>query len=194
VDLHYGTDGDGLLGLGKGSKVILGKDSRLFINNRVVLWNHELSPENQAYIDLQPGNHLEFGPMSRLERVGVQETGILLNVYMNGGTLDDSGLSPEDRLLINRIYPEVSPRLLDNVSVFPNPIVDALQWSYIASSSGIVHWTFYNALGQMVGQGSVPAARGRNVFSTATPLTAGIYYLKVESKERQATVPFIKSH
>lgn len=194
VDLHYGTDGDGLLGLGKGSKVILGKDSRLFINNRVVLWNHVLSTENQVYIDLQPGNRLEFGPMSRLERVGVQETGILLNVYMNGGTLDDSGLSQEDRLLINRIYPEVSPRLLDNISVFPNPVVGALEWSYIASSSGMVHWTCYNTLGQTVGQGSIPAARGRNVFSTPTPLTEGIYYLKVESKEGQATVPFIKNH
>lgn len=194
VDLHYGADGDGLLGLGKGSQVVLGEESRLFINNRVVLWNHEVTPDNQAYIDLQPGNHLEFGPLSRLERVGVQETGILLNVYMNGGTLDDSGLDPEDRQLINRIYPEVAPRFMDNISVFPNPVRTVLQWSYIADAPDVVHWTCYNTLGELVRQGTVSADRGRNVFTTDFPMPAGAYYLTLSTGVGLATLPFIKSN
>ncbi|MCR9099164.1 MAG: T9SS type A sorting domain-containing protein [bacterium] len=194
TDLHYGADGDGLLGLGKGGQIVLGKDSRLFINNRVVLWNHEVSPDNQTYIDLQPGNHLEFGPLSRLERVGVQETGILLNVYMNGGTLDDSGLSPEDRLLINRIYPKVAPRLLDNISVFPNPVGAELQWAYVADRAGTVQWSCHNALGKIVREGAVSVSRGRNIFTAPFDVPAGVYYLTVEAEEQRGTLPFVKPH
>lgn len=193
MDLHYGTDGDGLLGLGKGGKVVLGKDSRFFINNRVVLWSHEPSPDNQTYIDLQPGNHLEFGPLSRLERVGVKEEGVLLNVYMNGGTLDEGGLSAEDRLLINRIYPEVAPRLLDNLSIFPNPVGQELQWSYTTDTAGSVSWYCRNAFGQIVGQGQESAMRGRSVFAVPFHLPAGAYFLQVETQTGQATPPFVKS-
>ncbi|MEQ8706591.1 MAG: T9SS type A sorting domain-containing protein [Phaeodactylibacter sp.] len=191
VDLHYGTDGDGLLGLGKGARVVLGEGSRLFINNRVVLWNHEVSSENQAYIDLQPGNRLEFGPLSRLERVGIQETGILLNVYMNGGTLDDSGLSPEDRLLIHRIYPEVAPKLSDNIKIFPNPVGEVLQWSCITDAPGPVQWSCLNALGQVVAQGQHEALQGRNIFTEPFDLAAGTYYLQVRMGKGQAVLPFV---
>ncbi|WP_282774656.1 T9SS type A sorting domain-containing protein [Phaeodactylibacter xiamenensis] len=193
VDLHYGADGDGLLGLGKEGQIVLGKDSRLFINNRVVLWNHEVSPDNQTYIDLQPGNHLEFGPLSRLERVGVQETGILLNVYMNGGTLDDSGLSPEDRLLINRIYPDVAPRLLDNISIFPNPVGAELQWAYVADIAGTVQWSCHNALGKVVREGAASVSRGRNIFTAPLEVPSGVYYLTIEAAGKRGTLPFVKA-
>ena len=194
VTLHYGTNGDGLLGLGKEGRIVLGKDSRMVINNRMVLWNHEPGEENQTSIDLQPGNHLVFGPTSRLERVGVQDHGIKLDVYMNGGTLDDSGLSPEDRMLINRIYPPVGPGLADNLIVFPNPVSSSLNWSYTTEAEGMVRWTLSNTLGQIIQTGIEQASRGKNIFTTpCSILPPGTYYLEVDNQKEYTTIPIMKN-
>lgn len=190
--LHYGQNGLGILGIGRGSRAVLGRNSKLHINNQMLLWNHEVSAGNQAYLDLQPGNELVFGPQARLERLGIQEEGIYLNVYMNGGRLDDSALSAEERRLIRRIYPEPALDMADDFHIFPNPVGEDLQWSYVSPEAGEVHWAFYNALGQRVQQGTVAVDRGRNLLSLPCKLPSGTYFLALRADRGRAVRAFVK--
>jgi hypothetical protein len=190
--LHYGHNGLGILGLGRGSHAVLGRNSKLYLNNLLLLWNFDTGPDNQAYIDLQPGNELVFGPQARLERLGFQEQGAFLNVYMNGGRLDDSALSPAERRLIRRIYPEPAPDMAADFHIFPNPVGEQLQWSYLAPEAGELHWAWHNALGQVLQQGTLPADRGKNVFALPCTLAPGGYFMVLRTSRGRAVRAFIK--
>jgi hypothetical protein len=49
---------------------------------------------------------------------------MFINVYMNGGILDDSGLSDHDKQYIRRIYPVEENSLADKINIYPNPVLD----------------------------------------------------------------------
>ncbi len=189
--LHYGSDGEGILGLGLGSWLVLGKGSRMEVNNRVVLWNHELSPGNQAYVALGPGQELVFGPRSSLERIGFTEEGIRLNVYMNGGHLDDTHLSPAEQALIKRIYPpQGEPSPLQPV-ISPNPSGQVLSWSVHLPFPQEVRWEVCNLLGQPLLAGEEQGLPGRHTVATPLGLPAGSYVLTIASGGAIESLPFI---
>lgn len=188
---RYGDNGEGILGLHYGGKIVLGEQSALHINNRVALWNdpNALSPE-EAIVTLSPGQRLVFGPHSRIEP---KAGGSYFTVFMNGGTLDDSALHPDSRARIKRIYPEPPAKLEDNINIYPNPVGETLQWRYIATGVETLNWRWQNAAGQVLRQGRATATKGVNTLQQACDLPTGVYFLQVRTADGQATVPFVKS-
>ena len=55
-----------------------------------------------------------------------------LRVRMLGGILEDAALSPEDRAIIRRIWPQPAERLADNVTISPNPCASTLTLDYLS--------------------------------------------------------------
>ena len=120
--LQYGNNGVGVLGLGSGGTIVLGKGSSMFINNRVSLIKDPNSIySGDIYMNLNKGNTLGFGEGASITNDAKSETGAHLCIYMNGGNLDMSGLNEESKKLIRLIYPVPSDEFAEKINIFPNP-------------------------------------------------------------------------
>ena len=120
--LQYGNNGVGVLGLGSGGTVVLGKGSSMYINNRVSLIKDPNSIySGDIYMNLNKGNTFGFGNGASITNDAKSETGAHLCIYMNGGELDLSGLNEESKKLIRLIYPIPSEDFSEKMNLFPNP-------------------------------------------------------------------------
>ncbi|MCC6723791.1 MAG: hypothetical protein IT258_04735, partial [Saprospiraceae bacterium] len=117
VSMQYGQDGRGMLALRSGGQLKLGKNSSLLFDGQLLLQGIPTAqhPDPQFYLDLKPGMSLIFGEGAHITNVMSTVPDVKLNVYMNGGMLDDSKLNEKARQRINRIYPKPSKHFADNV-------------------------------------------------------------------------------
>ncbi|MEL6865199.1 MAG: T9SS type A sorting domain-containing protein [Bacteroidota bacterium] len=118
--LHYGEEGIGLLALRQGGTIKLGYNSHLIIDNTLIMNERDTDLPAQIYMELNPGSRLSFGPSGHLSNKGSIDGTIKLNIYMNGGILDDHHLSTAEKALINKIYP-TSSLPPNDLQVYPNP-------------------------------------------------------------------------
>jgi len=123
--LQYGNNGVGVLGLGSGGTIVLGKGASLFINNRVSLVKDPNSNySGDIYMNLNKGNTLGFGEGASITNDAKSVIGAHLCIFMNGGDLDLSGLNEESKKLIRLIYPVPSADFSEKINIFPNPTSD----------------------------------------------------------------------
>jgi hypothetical protein len=101
-----------------------------------------------------------------------------LNVRMLGGTLDDAALSPEDRALIQRIYPEPEPNLADNLRVSPNPFEGVLNLEWNAAVGETLQVDWLDAQGKLWWTEKRSVEKGINTWSVAPSVPAGVYFLR----------------
>lgn len=177
--LKYGPDGVGLLGLFNRGTLRLEQHTTLEVNTRVSLLGQ--GPNEHGYADLQPGSRLIFGEGSALDRQ-YPNSGMRLRVLMNGGTLDDSRLTADERALIERIYPHELPKpVFGSVAVFPNPARTYLQLALNSRfPNGPAHWAITDVNGRTVAEGQLEwSAYDGSVTLPALSLPRGTYHIRV---------------
>ncbi|MCB0641469.1 MAG: T9SS type A sorting domain-containing protein [Phaeodactylibacter sp.] len=187
--LVYGKKGTGVLGLRTGGTIRLGHNSHLLINNELRMWAYEPKsgrPEDRdIYMELNPGSTLEFGELASLTDPYPGRGPMHLNIYMNGGTLIDEQLSPEERQLIRKIYPTISNDIAQNISVQPNPVQDMLQLEYLCGVEEKVQLRLYDEAGRPVREWVQQADKGLNRWTMEVrELPRGIYILNIQAEHQ----------
>ena len=191
---NYGEHGRGYLAMRSGGSIEIGKNSTLEINNTLTM--HELrgvTESQQIYMELNKGSRLIFGKNARLHNAWSIDQNMKLNIYMNGGTLDDSNLSPEDRAKINLIYPEPPVRIQDNIKVFPNPTSQFLNYSFILKNEATITIEMYDITGRFIFSKIENGQKGWNDFQTdISMLNSGVYFFKVKMTGEEMVTKIIK--
>ncbi|HMQ46863.1 MAG TPA: hypothetical protein PKA00_05175 [Saprospiraceae bacterium] len=189
--LQYGHHGMGMLALGERGTIKLGNNSELIINNHLVLSDVINKPDNQIYVDLPPNTRLTFGEHASVERVGYIQGHMRLNVLMNGGILDDSALSDQERLLINRIYPKPKSNAGLDLSILANPSTqNQINWRVTLEKDQALQWALWTQNGSLVASGKEMGLTGYNFFQyPTTAIMPGLYFLKVNADVSHAVQP-----
>lgn len=193
--LYFGEEGKGIMALRPGSNIYLGKGSTLLIDN--LLWLQGIPtpayPEPQFYMSLNPGSTLAFGEHANIFNGLSVTPDTRLNIFMNGGTLDESNLSPAARNLINKIYPTPKTRLSDNLKLMENPVEQFIQLSYFAKKEGLVELELFDLQGRNLGKETRQAYLGPNTFQVeVAPDFAGMGVLKVSTTEGSAALKVVR--
>jgi len=192
---EYGNNGLGMLALRTGGSIEIGKNATLFIDN--ILRMHEFQEENesqQIYMDLNKGSSLIFGENAKIHNDYSIDQNMKLNVLMNGGILDDSKLSPEDRTKINLIYPEPPTQIQDNVNIFPNPTTQFLNYSFILENDATVTIEMYDVTGRFIFSKKENGQKGWNEFQTdISDFPLGVYFLKVKMNDEEMVTKIVKN-
>jgi len=146
--VYLGRDGVGNVNLRSGGNVVIKKDAELIFGGHLILTPYDAyEGEATIHVDLQGGGHLEFTKDARIEN-NLFGNELFLYVYMNGGTVDLSQLSPTDRDKIILVYDEAENSLTD-ITLFPNPTQDFLN-IYNTDQQHIQNIDIYNVQGQKV--------------------------------------------
>jgi hypothetical protein len=180
---EYGQAGIGVLGLAREGSLDLYPNSTLVVDNKMLLVAYTGSEREQAYVHLAPGSTLRFGLNSALSRT--LGNNMYLNVYMNGGTLDDRELSPEERQLIRRIYPEVPLPAAGEARIAPNPSNGEVML-LLPSSERQENWPYevVNTYGQTIASGRLePLAKDRYRVAPTAQMGSGLYRILVQTEQ-----------
>lgn len=184
--LEYGKNGMGMLVLATGGTIKIGKNSTLFVNNTMALYEqpqfYGVVDNQQIYMELNKGSNLVFGEKAKLTNKFSIDKNMKLNIYMNGGILDDSKLSPEERAVINLIYPTPPEFFKENVKVFPNPTSDFLIFSMILENENSVEIEAYDLAGRFVFSQTKNGQKGNNDFQIqVNDLSEGVYFFRIKT-------------
>ncbi len=185
TNINYGQHGVGAFAMLPGSILKLGEYSTFTIRNRFVLFEQNGGNDEQAYVTLPVGSRLVFTDAASLYKPDGKSGFMRLNVYMNGGTLDDSALSPEERILINRIYPPVSALPFENLVCSPNPARDQINvsWNSI-TDAGQGEVTVFNIQGQQVQKHTLTLVKGLNIKQIDCSLfESGVYIIEMKTPQ-----------
>ncbi len=119
--VRFGQNGIGNLNLRSGSNVILEAQSEMTFDGKLFLNSFDgyRGTEN-IHVDLQPNSHLTFTEKAKVIN-DLSEEIQYLYVHMNGGDIDISKLSEEDKRKIILVFPENSENVNINSYIFPNP-------------------------------------------------------------------------
>ncbi len=187
---HYGNGGEGMLAISEGSTINIGKGGTLVIDNHMVLKSNGNKENQQVFMELNPGCALRFDENAKLSHVGLNPE-MRLNVYMNGGVLDDHLLMEAERQLINKIYPE--PNKQNNFKISPNPTIGPLKVSMVLKNKGDFNFQIIDINGKIIQSFNKSAQKGFNEFNLdLNEIPNGLYFLRVESHELVASQKFIK--
>ena len=171
--LAYGKNGTGVLGLGSGGTIKIGKNASLTINNRVsIIKNPNSVYSGDIYMNLNKGSKLTFGQGASITNDEKSLNGGHLCIYMNGGELDMSGLDDFSQQLIRLIYPEEEKTMSANMHIYPNPVQNSFTVEIVATESSI-------------GDIQISGLNGAVVFTKKYELDAGINAIKIQIPDLQ---------
>lgn len=191
---YYGQGGDGMLALQEGGTIVLEENSTLVIDNLLVM--HEQYPENgsqQIYMELNPSTKLIFGENARITNQYSVGDQMKLNIYMKGGELDDHHLSPQHRLLINKIYPTPAVEFAENIKIFPNPVDDELTIEYLAAENTLLEVRLISIDGKLIRTYETAVDEGQNQISLSTlDIAKGMYLINLSDENGEANLKMVK--
>ncbi len=186
--LHYGDRGVGVLALRQGGTIEIGKNSSLIINNLMVMNESRPGLSAQIYMELNEGSSLIFGEQARLSNTGSLGRNMKLNVYMNGGILDDRHLSAKERSLINKIYPDTPSPATASLKVYPHPAIELLYIEMDVPQNTPLQLSLYNLSGkQLLHHEQFLYAGTHSIEWPLNQLSTGIYYLQAQTQESRFT-------
>ncbi len=190
---YYGHNGRGLLAFRAGGTIELTENSTLVIDNKLVLIEEELGSEDQQiYMELNPSTKLAFGEHASITSYSIAKQ-MKLNIYMNGGELDERHLSPADQLLINKIYPPASPNFVNNIKVFPNPIDHELTLSYFSNINETIELQVISIDGKLIRRFKKEVQPGENKVSLIfSDIASGMYLLQISNEMDVTTMKVLK--
>ncbi len=166
--LAYGKNGTGVLGLGSGGTIKIGKNASLTINNRIsIIKNPNSVYSGDIYMNLNKGSKLTFGQGASITNDEKSLTGGHLCIYMNGGELDLSGLDAFSQQLIRLIYPEQEKTMSANMHVYPNPVQNTFTVEIVSAEAAI-------------GEIKIIGLNGTIVYTRKYELEAGINAIKIQ--------------
>ena len=193
--LMYGRGGSGVLALKTGALLEIGRNATLEIGNTVQMLEFPWEKEaQQIYMSLDKGATLRFVKGAKLSNKYSKDKTMMLNVYMNGGVLDDSGLSDEDRKLIRRLAPNIASGA-KRLQAAENPFNENLNFYYASAAAGALNIQLYNSLGQQIKNENLNLEPGNNAISlNATDIKSGLYILKTtDSAGNSESIKLIKN-
>ncbi len=192
--LQYGNNGVGVLGLGSGGTIVLGNGASMFINNRVSLVKDPNSIySGDIYMNLNKGNILGFGEGASITNDAKSETGAHLCIYMNGGTLDLSGLNEESKKLIRLIYPVPSEAFSEKINIFPNPTSEIFTAEIQIEKSQKITIQITDLNGKILQQQNADLIEGINAIKISVKnLEKGIFLVNFITITDQGTKRMVK--
>lgn len=188
----YGQSGSGILALRSGCTVDIGRDALLVMHNMIDI-KEELGVTTHRNIELtlRDGARLVFAPGSKVHNANSIGQACKLVVRLDGGSIDISGLSPEDRekVVVIELPPTdlPSPLLTGNVLSDVGTLQLAMREAgtadiLVTDMLGRVMMSWQQALGE--GNNAVPFARGG--------LASGQYLLAVRYKDQERVERFVR--
>lgn len=194
--LNYGAPntGTGLFATKDKAWVSLEENSSLTINSNWQLAHRPDDPQAGAHVNLQTGSQLVFGPKSSLYRSHPDGAGYLY-VHMNGGTVDVSALSEQERGLIRYVYPEGLQLSVNNqkLTVYPNPVREQVEFllpeSLIDRSVTV---QLFDALGRRVISQEQLVTNRLSSLRLPTQLPTGTYRLFVTAGNQHYSAKLLK--
>jgi Secretion system C-terminal sorting domain len=131
-------------------------------------------------MDLPKGANLIFTENSRLLNNFSKNQAMKLRINMLGGNLNDSGLSEIDKGIIERIYPNPTPKIEGKMTISPNPVTDFFTLdlpSKILPATLIIT----DILGRKINSFSQTETSQRFDFQ-GDRLDSGLYFLEIKGK------------
>ncbi|HNL38596.1 MAG TPA: T9SS type A sorting domain-containing protein, partial [Saprospiraceae bacterium] len=190
--LNYGNTGAGMLAFCGGARIVLEPGATLELD--ATLQISDCSADGNAppvVVELHTGSLLHFSENAWLTNRFAPD--MRLAVHLLGGTLDDSALSPEEKALIERVYPVPDLDFSKNIGISPNPFSSDCALEYLAGSAETVTLTWVNEAGQLLGRESFIAEKGLNQTSLHPPAAGGLYFLQVEAASGTAVLKLVKT-
>lgn len=180
--LQYGRPGHGMLALRSNGKVILKHNAELVIHHILAFGEYRWEDSPQKFeVHLQSGSKLIFGPEAVLTNsLSAFPDVSKLDVYMEGGTLDDSQLSPEERALIRRIYPSAHDEFAGNIKILGNPFSELLECTLTADHAMSIELELITLDGRVVSRKTQSVGKGVNrILWQQADLANGMYFLRI---------------
>ncbi len=192
----YGRPGHGMLAIRSNGKIVLEPRAEMVMHNIFSIgeYRDEIGP-GKFSLHLKPGSKFTFGPDAMLtnENSRFRES-TMLDVYMEGGTLDDSNLSTEERALIRRIYPSPSAEFADNLQILGNPFSETLEITLTTAGAMPITVDLMGMNGQLLQHHELEATLGANYFQLKTnALPAGTYLLRATTPYASCTKRVLKA-
>lgn len=192
--LAYGKNGTGVLGLGSGGTIKIGKNASLTINNRVsIIKNPNSVYSGDIYMNLNKGSKLTFGQGASITNDEKSLSGGHLCIYMNGGELDMSGLDDFSRQLIRLIYPEQEKTMSANMHVYPNPVQNSFTVEIVSAEATIGEIKILGLNGAVIFAKKYELENGINAIKIQIPdLKPGAYTIQCITTMENGSTTFVK--
>ncbi len=182
ADLHLGHNGQGMLALRTGGSIELAKNSSLTLDLRMEM--HELSHDSDAQIvhaRLAPGATLRFTEHCRVSNELSRDRTMHLLVELNGGEVDLSHLSADERALIRIAEECVTPPSVGEFEVYPNPFSDHLTIRINEEQPHDRRFFLYDVQGDLVISKSLTVS-DTEVEMATSHLPQGIYLMQLRGR------------
>jgi hypothetical protein len=161
----YGKQGIGMMALRTGAKINIGMNGSLVIHNHINMYeySYDATPQN-IYLTLNKGSKLVFAHGSQLTNWFSKDSTMQLVVTMNGGELDDSGLSYADKKLIKRVYPPTVNNANEKLLIINTGNEGKLKFKYKAAYAGNITYTVYACNGCIIYKSYAAIQQGENII------------------------------
>ena len=190
--LHYGQNGHGIIALRSGCMVDIRPHAELVIHYAMDIREHPgaASPEKIS-VRLGPDSKLTFAPGSWIHNWNSIGHAMKLTVILDGGKLDITGLSPEDRDKIEIIELPSDP--MGSLVLQGVPVSDMIRFDLSLRETTSLIFQVFDDLGRLLIDRSQFVVMGVNHFEIpATELSQGHYLLRIEQGSEIRTVRFVK--
>jgi hypothetical protein len=188
----YGDNGNGILAVYGNSKIILEEGSELILNNKLLIEDHDsLDYRTTVDVYMNKASRLYFGNQFRLVNFSRDEN-VKVIIHLNGGVLDFSGLSDEERRHFEVRYPEETQELAV-IAVYGNPVDESLDFAFHSRTSGKTELRIYSMDGKLMKDLNYLATAGfNNVNYNTGSLPNGQYTLNISNGRVQTSFQFLK--
>ncbi|MBK9421743.1 MAG: T9SS type A sorting domain-containing protein [Flavobacteriales bacterium] len=189
---HFGAGGRGMLALNAGCKVQLEANAELDMHGTLVL----MAPANATRTEdlrmvLKEGAKLTFAPGSRIINASGFGQGMMLDILMDGGKLDLSGLSGADRLKVR--VTELPATEAAPVQVLGNPVGKELRMEMAVRSNGTCAVHVLDAAGRNVSNATLQLVAGRNTIALPSGnWLPGTYLVELRGADYRQVVRVVK--
>ncbi|MEZ4757610.1 MAG: T9SS type A sorting domain-containing protein [Flavobacteriales bacterium] len=189
---QYGWNGRGMLLMSSEAKLDIATGGTLDMHGMLIMKEPPGATEAQDFhVTLVPGTRLRFAPGARLHNDFSIGSRMQLVVTLDGGDLDISGLSPEDRAKVRVV--ELPAEGAPLARVLGNPVQDELVMELALRAGAEVQVRVVDAMGRLVwDQGQAHAAGITRSVLDVRAFRPGHYVLEARSGDARTVVRFIK--
>lgn len=189
---QYGHNGRGLLLMIEGSHLEIERNAELLLEGSLIVKEPPDATEHRdMHITLGPGARLRFAPGSRLLNDWSIEGRMKLVVTLDGGSIDISGLGPEDREKV--VVIELPREAWSEVRTIGNPVRDELALLFAVRREGVMRVRIIDPMGRLVLERRVGLLVGENRVAIPTiNLTPGGYVLETRVGDDRRIARFVK--
>lgn len=189
---HYGREGRGMLALIEGSQLQIGQGGELVMHGTLVI---KEAPEQQTPLDwhltLGAGQRLRFAPGSRIHNAFSINARMKLVVNLDGGSIDISGLSPEDREKV--VVVELPSEDWSALRILGNPVREELAMTFGVRKAGTLQLRVLDSMGRLVAERSQAVYPGENrAVLSVLRLRQGAYLLEASYGGERRVLRFVK--